>query len=439
MISDKLSRRKQTQSFFKRRFLILLSGILFSLIFIFGCHDEPGFIGLEILPDNDKPRVNFSRSTILKGFTYSIDSLQSSNYSLQLLGEVNDPVFGHSQPSFFSRMIMSSYGYNFGSNPTLDSVFLYMHLGGIYGNKSSSLEINIFELIDTIYFDSAYYDNFNPSGFYNPANPVATFIYTPGENDTILKIPITNSQFNNRLFEIDSASKANDRNFQKYFLGLYVTAQSLVDPGMILTINLSSFNSRIVLHYHNDKDPTLAFNYFFGSFVPKINLFRHDYSSTVFYPKLNQAAIQDSVIYLQSMGGLSARIQSENLKNWRDSLPVAINRARLILPVEELDLTAGVFSRPVKLVLLRKDVDGKYQVISDNDIGLNYFGGGYNAELKAYTFNITREIQKIANGTSDELNLYLLVNDQITTPNRVVLTSGSHSRPIRLEITYQRF
>lgn len=436
MISYKFSFRRVSPLKNKHSFSIVFFSFFLLLLTFWGCQEEPGFIGLEIQPPGDKLAVKFSRTNDIKAFTFTLDSMQSDNYGIQLLGDMKDPVFGLSKADFISKMTMSIYNQNFGVNPVVDSMFLNLRLiGGKYGDNSSSHLIKVYELTDTIYYDSAYYSNIDPLTFHVPATPIASHIYLPSANDTVIKIPITNSAFRDKMIQIDSASKATEKNFQKYFAGLYVTAERQNDPGSIFQVSLSSGQSNLTMHYSD----TLVYRYQFGNFVPKVNLFRQDYSSTVFYPKLNQSVIQDSVYYVQSMAGLAGKLSFSGLETWKDSVPVAINKARLILPAELQDATSSAFPRPDRLILLARDSEGKLQTISDYNAGITYFGGTYSAELNAYVFTITNQVQKFIQGTVDKLDLYLLVNDQVTTANRVVLTSGSHSRPISLEITYQRF
>ncbi len=425
--------------FFQNKINAFLSTIFLSTaFFLYSCEEEPGFIGLEIQPRADKLSVKFAPFNEVSAFTFEIDSVEADKYHIQLLGEIDDPVFGRSRSDFFSQMVMSAYGVNFGINPVVDSMFLYLRLNGFYGANPAPINLKVYELTDTIYFDSVYYSNINPAEFHNPGAMIGNLVYSPSPNDTIVKIHITSELFKTKLITADSASRANDINFRNFFKGLYVTAEMQSNPGAILSVNLNSIHSRISMHYRNDAD-TLEYKYFFGNFVTKVNLFRHNRTSTVFYPRLNQTTIQDSVVYVQSMSGLSARLLFPNLISWRDSVPVSINRAKLVLPVEQLDATASNFPRPESLILLSKDPDGNFSVISDFNIGEAYFGGNYNPDTNSYNFNITNQVQQFINRRIENLDLYLMVSDIATTPNRVVLTSGNHSNPIRLEITYQRF
>jgi hypothetical protein len=434
MIPSKVMIERASRFFFKSVF----TGLFVFFIFLTSCEEESSFIGLEIQPPTDRLSVKLSANNIVNAFTFKVDSVKSDNFSIQLLGEINDPVFGFSKADFFSKMSMGLYRYNFGDNPEVDSMFLYFQIAGIYGDAETPHLINVYELTDTIYYDSSYYNNLDPSAFFEASSLIASHLYTPTNEDTLIKIPITDALFRERFVNIDSTSRDNELNFQKFFPGIYVTAEKQNDPGSILSLNLISLNSRMVMYFRNDSD-TLQFNYFLGSLAAKVNLFRHDYSGTEFYTNLNQTTIQDSVIYIQSMGGLMAKLDFSDLAHWRDSVPVAINKARIIFPVEEADMTGSDYNKPVRLILLAKDENGNFKTITDYDYGSAYFGGTYSLDSKSYNFNITNQVQKFVQGSLNEIELYLLVSEIGTTANRTVLTSGNHSNPVRLEITYHKY
>lgn len=439
MILNNGLQQRAPRFFFKNIFQSLLFFLVAFVFLLPGCEAESSFLGLEIQPPSDRLFPKFTTVNTVKAFTFEVDSIEADNYSIQLLGEIADPVFGISKADFFSQMVMSSYKFDFGVNPVADSMFLTLRLAGSYGNKTTPHIIKIYELTQALYYDSTYYNNINPDDFHQSGSPITSFLYTPGANDTIVRIPIDNSLFRQRFVEIDSASKSTETNFQNFFKGFYITAQKQSNPGSIISVNLNSGFTNMTLHYQNSTADSLKFMYYFGGFVSKVNLLRQNYSGTFFYPKLNQTAVQDSVVFVQSMGGLTARIQFSDLSKWRDSVPVVINKARLVFPVERLDATAATFSLPASLILLTKNDKGQFETISDYDFGSNYFGGSYNLETKSYAFNITNHLQKFIQRKIDEVDLYLLVNDIATTANRVVLTSGNHSNPIRLEITYHKF
>ena len=434
MIRNNVILERASRFFFKNVF----PGFIVLFILFSGCEEESSFLGLEIQPPTDRLSLKLTADNVINAYTFTVDSIETANYSIQLLGEINDPVFGFTKADFFSKMSMGSYRYSFGENPVVDSMFIYFQISAKYGDDATPHLVHIYEMTDTIYYDSTYYNNLDPAPFFEPGSLITSFLYTPSGNDTLIKIPITDVAFRERFIQIDSVSKDNQINFQRFFPGIYVTSEKQSDPGAILSLILASANSRMIMHFHNDSD-TLQFSYYFGSLMAKVNLFRQDHSGTDFYANLNQTTVQDTVLYIQSLGGLMAKLDFSDLAKWRDSVPVAINKAKILFPLEEEDLTSADFNKPARLILLSKDEDGKFQTISDYNYGSAYFGGTYSLDTKSYSFNITNQVQKYVQGSLDEIELYLLVNDIATTANRVVLTSGNHSKPIRLEITYHKY
>jgi hypothetical protein len=415
--------------------------ILPVLVFMFlsGCEEESSFLGLEIQPPSDRLAVRYFESNEVKAFTFTVDSSDANQVGYQLLGDLNDPVTGVTQADFFTQFSYTSFGTDLGTSPVADSLFLSLHVVGIYGDRDVSQDIKVYEITQDLRNDSIYYSNLDPAEYFQPGAEIATFSYDPSENDTLIKIPISDAGFIQKIFDMDSLTRSNYLDFIKYFKGFYITSERQGDPGSILRLDLLSTNSRMTLHYKNAENDSLTLTFAFGIESKRINLFRHDFTGTDFYSSLNQTEIQDSVVFVKSMSGLTAKLQFPDMLQWRDSMPVAINKARLILPVEVLDATTDLYPLPVQLMLLIKNEQDEFATFTDYDIGTGYFGGTYDPDLQAYAFNVSNQVQQFITGKVDALEFYVLVQNNSTAADRVVLTTGNHTRPIKLQITYHKY
>jgi hypothetical protein len=133
------------------------------------------------------------------------------------------------------------------------------------------------------------------------------------------------------------------------------------------------------------------------------------------------------------MAGLSSKIWITNLNSWIDSMPVAIAKAELIIPVESsLIDTYGV---PSRLILVEKGDDGQYTAIPDFDLGDNYFNGNYNPSNNSYRFNLALYLQEIIAGKRLQKGLYLIPVASAIGANRVVLKGSNF---IKLNVTYTK-
>jgi hypothetical protein len=420
-----------------RNFPILI--LLFISIFIIPSCEEASFIGLEIQPDSDRFYVKDFVHEDISSSVWSTDSIVGTGLSRSLLGELHDPLFGFSKASFLTQVGISSINHNFGPDAQPHSLVLYLRLSGAYGDATAPNNINVYELNEIPKFDSVYYSNLDASQKVFPGL-LADYTYSPAAGDSIIAIPITNAEFQQKLITAPDSAKQSIGNFITYVKGLYVTASMTGETGSIHSINLNHDNSRLSLFYTNSDlpDSVRRFNYVITADANKLNMFSQDYSTAVFNDVLGQTSTGDPLFYAQGAGGVVSRLDFESLHSWRDSVPVSINSARLVLPVEATQ-TSAAFPVPARLTLLERNEEGTLFTISDITLGDDYFGGVYNEELGHYSFNITNFVQSYIQGKRESASLIVSVRDSGIVPNRVVLRGKDHpSGGPRLEITYTK-
>ena len=69
-------------------------------------------------------------------------------------------------------------------------------------------------------------------------------------------------------------------------------------------------------------------------------MFSHEFDAPGFLPDLdNPEAKQDSVVYMQGIGGLKVHIKIPELDQLKENGLWGVNRAELVLPVEDKLLT----------------------------------------------------------------------------------------------------
>lgn len=424
------------RSFYLKANIHILILLLFS-IFIFTSCEEASFIGLEIQPDSDRFYVNDIVHRDISSSVWERDSIIGTALSRSLLGELYDPLFGLSHASFLTQVGISSVNHNFGPDAQPHSLVLYLRLSESYGDATAPQNINVFELKEIPKFDSVYYSNLDPAQKIFP-EILADYIYSPATGDSIIAIPITNVEFQQKLINAPDSAKQSIGQFITYLKGVYVTASMTGETGSMHSIILNHNDSQLSLFYTNSEipDSVRRYNYVITADANKVSLFSKDYSTAVFSDLLGQTNTGEPLFYAQGAGGVASRLDFESIHTWRDSMPVSINSARLILPVETT-ASSATFPVPARLTLLEQNEAGDLFTISDITIGDDYFGGVYNDELGQYSFNITNFIQSYIKGRSDVSSLIVSVRDSGIAPNRIVLRGKDHpSGGPRLEITY---
>ncbi|MGF1584037.1 MAG: DUF4270 family protein [Bacteroidales bacterium] len=424
------------RSFYLKANIHNLILLLFS-IFIFTSCEEASFIGLEIQPDSDRFYVNDIVHRDIGSSVWERDSIIGTDLSRSLLGELSDPLFGVSDASFITQVGISSVNHNFGPDAQPHSLVLYLRISGSYGDATAPQIIKVYELNEIPKFDSTYYSNLDVSQKIFP-EILADYTYSPATGDSIIAIPITSAEFQQKLINAPDSAKQSIGQFITYIKGIYVTAAMTGETGSMNSINLNHNDSRLSLFYTNSEipDSVRRYNYVITADANKVSLFSKDYSSAVFSDILGQTNTGEPLFYAQGAGGVTTRLDFESLHTWQDSMPVSINSARLILPVETNSISA-TFPAPARLTLLEENEEGDLFTISDITIGDDYFGGVYNEELGQYSFNITNFIQSYIKGRRDNSSLIVSVRDAGIVPHRIVLRGKDHqSGGPRLEITY---
>jgi len=146
-----------------------ISITLTALVLMASCHKNDSPVGVDILPNTDQ--LGAAYAEILPTVSYSKfdDSTRTSNLtSSNLLGSVNDPVFGRTDASIYSTF-ESQYSIPcntgaLGVNPVLDSAVLcliYNTSVAFIGDTTQPLTIDVFPITQRIYRDSIYYSDRN--------------------------------------------------------------------------------------------------------------------------------------------------------------------------------------------------------------------------------------------------------------------------------------
>jgi len=205
-----------------------------------------------------------------------------------------------------------------------------------------------------------------------------------------------------------------------------------------LKVNTLGNGSRIAIHYHTNTTDSLIYIYNINSSSARVNRFAHDYSKTVFAAHLDKTDVQDSLIYLQTTGGLRSKIFIPNLGTWSDSTNIAINRAELIFQIDSTITDLTKFRPSEQLVLTAIDKDGKEYFPSDLAFSSLYYGGTYNSADKTYRFNIAKHLQEVIEKKKDNYGFYLSTAFRSSTFRRVVLKGVTSKTGIRFEVAYSK-
>lgn len=435
--------------------------IVFTLLALglWNCKEDPNSTGMELLPGSDLKIVDqvVERESI-EAYTERDILLRTDEPNFNILGTFNDPVFGKTTGNFATHFRLTSYP-DFGESAQVDSLVLYLLYREMYGDTTTMQSLKVYELVEDVYLDTTdatgtgdypYYQDADLKALASPTE-IGSLDFYPAfrldstETDTLvqeLAIKLDNS-LAERLLTADSLDMVNNDAFVNFFKGLYVESQDLDEGGALMSIYTLAAGSNMTLYYnYMTEADTVAQDsviYRINSNSARISSYSHDYSSTPFADQLGADQTEpDSLIYLQTMGGLRAKVNIPSLDNWKDSTNFIINKAKLVFQVDTLASDYHQYKVPSQLVLTGIDESGDEYLPSDFTVSSSLYGGFFNSENATYSFNVTHHLQNIIDRELDNYGFYLSTVYRNEQTRRVVLKGSTSQVGIRLEVTYTK-
>jgi hypothetical protein len=440
------------------RILSILAFLVILLFIVYSCKKDPYQVGINLLPPSDTLNVKTSDTASFVAYSVLQDSIRTDETTLSILGSLMDPVFGSTTAGLYIQYWLSAEAPDFGTNPGLDSIVLMIPYGKIYGDTNALQTLKIYELSQSIYYDSSYYSNRSAETY---GVPLANYTFKPAPKDSLtvggVKIPPhirinlnkLTKYFGNKLLSAPAASLSKNVNFLDFMKGLYIESSRAQSGGALLSFDPTSSLSNIIMYFHNATSDSLQFALVGSPLGARFNHFDHNnYMNAA--PELRQQVFQHDTtlgknsLFIQGLAGIRVRLRLPFLNTFAKSGKIAINSAILTIKNAETDTT---LHPPVQLTLVVVDTAGRVGFISDENEGTNYFGGSYNTSARTYQYRITRHMQQVLDGKVKNYDMYLMANDptaNVLVPNRVMLTGTKPQLPafsadrIKLQVIYTK-
>lgn len=436
-------------------------GFVVILSLVWSCSNDPGKIGYDLLPSGDLVQV-FKDSTLtssgLRAFTISDGNLRTDETPFNLLGTYNDPVFGKTTADFALQFRIDSFPEKENNIIAIDSLVLYLLYNEIYGDTVTQQNFKVYEMASDLSRDAKYYQDADLKSMAK-GQVLADFNYLPrykdslnnstGKVDTVLqtmRIHLNQSLANKLMYDSDSTIMSSNTTFVNFFKGLYIQAGDLSSGGSIMRIKSTARGSRMVMYYRTADDTvSLKVIYKINSNSARVNRFMHDYSNTSFASNLGNENAQDTLLYLQSAGGLKNKIFIPNLTVWAGDgyKNFAINKAELIFNVDPVLSDTARYNtlQQLALVAITKSKAGADSLYYPSDYSFSpvYFGGYYNKSDLTYRFNIANHLQEILDGKKENLGFYLETNLKNSLYGQIVLKSPTSKKGVQIQVTYSKY
>lgn len=411
--------------------------VILLAFFISSCTTDPDFLGGNLIPDKDRLGLELDTSFVISAYTKTSDTLLSGPISTATLGYVHDDIFGKTKAGFMMQFKMPVLNFSFGEGAVADSLVLTLKLKGYYGDKTNPLVVRAYELTDSLRADSLYNVLGSMDGRYSPEVLGETTYF----GDSLLKIKLS-GELANRLISLDSVTRSKHTNFVNAFKGLYIKAEDLgLNQKSMYYFDLTNTVNHLSIHYHNTEKDSLKVGFYNDSYTPRYNHFENDYTLASELRKikfLNDTLNQDSVFYVQGLGGVYGLLKLEDITNWLDSMPVVINRAELIIERENsVLLPEDSILSSIAIYVPTSSSSGVKKIVDYASFPAT-FGGSFVKAKNHYSFNITLHLQQVLTGDVASKELVLESPNIYSEANRVILRSGNHRRKIRLALTYTK-
>jgi hypothetical protein len=269
-------------------------------------------------------------------------------------------------------------------------------------------------------------------------------------NDIAITVPV---EFGNYLTR-DTAKLfySNTKpDFRSYFKGLYFQMTSISDP-LLVSLSLVAdgtgyYNNYFVLYMHDEVDNPKEYRFILDAknTNASFNRFSHNFSTASPGKKIEHINddYRDTLSYLQYLNGVYTKITLpglETLKNNPTFDNIAVNKARLIVPVYFDGDLYKASTVPSQLLLRYKTKSGSKYVVPDYYIDKyhSFFDGTIDTTANLYNFNLAAFVQVYLEDATGVIKPELELFQGSGTRN-VILKANNIKTPVKFQFTYTKF
>lgn len=443
------------------QFLTRSTAILLLIAAVFSACKEPDGIGLDVLPEGEAMDIAWVDSFKVEAQTVYFDSVRTSGRATYAVGDFGDPIFGRVQSQMFSQFLLVSEGADpFNNSYQVDSVVLNLRYASAYGRVDKLRgfqQFGVFEVEEDLLLDgfevsdTTYYSNDMVQAV--SSTPLGTIDFAPdllnpvpsGIDSTFL-FPSLRIRLDSMLgVRIVSSVNLNDNDlFTSEFKGLNIrpiNSSMSSDFGALLFFDMLSEESRLELFYHIPGDTVLQqYKFDMNNSNALFTTVEHDFSAEVI-DAVNAGVISgvDDNLYIQGLAGTRLRVKFPTLRGLNELGAVAINKAELVLPVDE-DAIDDFGAPSILTVNSINETDSAFPIRDQGELGgIDYYGGIYDSDKKEYVFNVARELQTLLSNPDEEDYGFYIAPLVAVDGKRVVLNGPNHpvdEEKLRLRLTY---
>ena len=407
--------------------------------FLMSC-EKPGITpGGNLLPGSDALSAFQTDTFSISVQTMIEDSVKTDELSLAVLGRLEDPELGSTECQIFTQFKLSALDPGFPSQMEIDSVVLALAYNTTFYGEPNRQQLSVHPLTADLYLDSNYYANslvsYSPESWIQPGfdylniDPNQDAIVAGDTTFPQLRIRLKNEVGTFLTQPTDVSVFSSQDNFQNYFKGVCITAKARMDA--VMRYDLVDPGTKLTVYYRDlsgTTPDTLLYDFVVGSDCARYNRFKQNYVGTALERIAQQPLNGSQQFYIQSGGGLKAKIDFPTIQNLAAGNKV-IAQAELQIPVD-LDSRYTPFDQ---LFLRYINEDGIEKILPDESA--QSIGGFLNTTTQKYSFVITRYIQSVLTGEINSQGLYILGGTTGVSAKRIVAHGPDYNPSLPSENT----
>ncbi len=430
---------------------------MLTAVAITACTKDPDLLGLNLTPTGDQLNTYYSDTSTLIAYNMPTDTIRTSilpgytgsSLNTMLLGSMYDSTFGKIDANFATQLWLSSLSPTIYAHPVTDSVILQLPYSGLYGDSTSTHNLKIYELLNPLRGDSAYYNNTSVSIL--PNSQIADITFVPNVKDSVtissvkylpmLRVKVANS-FGDKIIK-NSSQLTSEIKFRNLIKGLYVTdvAKTVRKDGSIITFDLTGTYAGFTVYFHDSVNTTNSLAVIVDGANSQrfntLNIHNYQYADPLLKAQVidKDTTKGEQKLFLSGMSASKIKITFPHILNYLKKGKTGFNEAYLVI---DAPYTLSNKLPPAELSLYKVYTDGVVYSVEDQTTSTpTALAGTYNSTLKQYRFTITNYIQNILKTGKQSYYLLLGVNGQGKSPAELIIPgtkAGKHR--IRLEMVY---
>ncbi len=398
-----------------------------AVIILSSCKKDQDILPASVQDSADVLGTNYTDTVTMEAHTVPVDSVVSFNDAIKFIGSNQDPVFGRTDVSLYTKFSINAINVTFPqANLVSSEIVLAVKSLDFVGSYLTPMNYQVFEMNQNVPVDGSYYSS--PKNWYNSNSLIGsrTCTFDVVNGTYVVRIPVNSTYaaavLNNPQFLVDNTT------FQNTYKGFYITCKSTnLNPvgaqGVIAKIDLENALSGFFVYYQEGpisaSKETKSFRFpFSGDQVRRFNEFVHTPTSggsNLLTQQLAGDTTKGSqALFAQGLGGARIKFHAPYLMNFVKDHPISVNQAEIRFKVDlGINGTSGDYFPPLKMAIFAMDSLGHELFTYDqlNTVDFARYGGFYDADNHEYVFNISRDIQTIMNGKKKNYGFFLVVGD----------------------------